>query len=414
MKWLDGMWWQGLQRVIALECPEESGGSYRVLVLKKDQNKVEVESYQQYSSISATLDFLHGLPNLPIVLCQFGDFAFERILPPELADNPVSAVLGVSVEESDDFRLMEFAAHDAHLLVSLIRKDKLAEWMAPFEKVRERVIEVCFSPAILFYLLPQIKADFFSTNTELAVGEKRYLLRDGFPAEPEAMLDRDYDRLSIGDVAIKLGVPDAYALLYAAVVYTWMRPREATPADPVAERFKEFTTIGLLKNIAVMAAIFVGLWAVSLMSLRIQGETKKEELEYTYQQNIPVLNAIGNLDEKISARESLRVQLGTQTLKATRASWYYDRLASIVPTDIRLREVIYRPEEDDFKRVGLREPEDYEFIVRGECAVSGPVADLSTLLEQQSWIARLNPLRSEMSLQSGLYEFVFLLKLSDV
>lgn len=410
MKWLDGNWWNGMATVMALQVPEDDSGLFRLLLLQKDQNKVNVLESESSEELKGLETILEKHPKVPIVLCLFGGFAMEKSLPEELSYDPVAGVLGVSVEGEDDFGQMAFPMKGGGSHFALMRREKAEEMVASLGDFQNRVVEVIFSRAVWGSFWPMVKPELLEGNLELRLGEDRFLYTEGELALPEALLGQDFSSLERSDFTEVC--PEPYLDLYAACVFLWLNG-EGDGKSPFGDVYQNHRKTSLLKNLVVAAAIVVGLWTVALFSLRIQGERQKAELEYTYSLNLPVIKTLGDLDDKIEARQALQSKLGNNVLRPTRMSFYFDRLAAIVPVELGLTLLVAGPEEEDFKLAGMRDEMNWDMIVKGESAESGPVSSFSNLVEQQEWINELRVHRSEINFQTGAYEFVFLIRLEE-
>lgn len=412
MKWLDPAWWKGLENLIGIQCPTDPEGAYRILRLRKDQHRIKVLQAQTLTGCTALIHALDHLPKHPIVIALSGEFIMERILPPDAAAHPVSAVLGVSVEDAGEFEWTTLPAAQDSVYVALIRTDALRAYAGRFGQHSSRVIAASYTQALTLYLLPQVGDHLLQSHICLKLDGCDYLLQEGTLATQQDTAHATFTTLEEATICTALEIPHHYAYLYAALLYTWI---QSTTPNPSAEsplfHFQAHQRTSLLKNIAIVAAMGLGLWFAGLFSLRVQGERRKAALEEQYSQNLPVLNAIQGLDEKIAAREQLGDKLGSQTLKPSRASYYLDRIAARVPPEVKLMEIIIGPEEEDQKRQGIRDLRPQDILLRGESIHSAPIAIFSDALQRLEETAILTVAKSEMNFQSQRYEFVFLIHL---
>lgn len=413
MKWLDTAWWKGLETMIGLLCPVEPEGQYQILRIRKDQHRIKVEESQTLEGLENTLAYLAKYEKLPIVLVLAADFVMERLLPQDAAADPVSAVLGVSVEESDDFEMLRFPGNENSFLAALIRKDTIESNLVLLGPHRDRVITAIFSPAVCSILMPTVESSFFESNTVIYLGEKVYHFKEGRFAEKNALNSTNFKEYDAASIGAALKIQTEFVYLYGSILYVWLQAENPKASPPLSKPWNAYLQTSLLKQIAVSSALLLGIWFVGLFSFRMQAERQKAELESQYSQNLPVLNAIQQLDEKISAREDLGTQLSAQTLKPSKASFFLDQIAFHVPQAVRLLEITYGPEEEDFKRQGLEGDEDLEIIIRGESPKSAPIAAFSEAIERLPSIKTLQVKKSEMNFQSNMYEFIFLLDLAS-
>jgi hypothetical protein len=337
----------------------------------------------------------------------------ERILPADAAANPVFAVLGVGVGDTTEFEVMRFPAEGGRLSAALIRKETIAAYSERLGHHKARVLTAIYSPAVCMFVLPQVIPDLLERNVTLEIHGKTLAFKKGLLCPIEELAALSFVPLTAQDLAQAVATTASDVLLYASLLYAWLQATARASDMPLATQWRDYQAISRLRQIAIVAslALFVGF--ACLASLRIQGERRKADLEYQYSQNLPVLNAIQQLDEKIAAREDLGNRLGSQTLKPSRASYYLDRIAAAMPSEMHLLEAIIGPDEEDFKRQGIREMQAKEIILRGECAKSAPIAQYSEALQNIDGIGNLVVQRSEINFQTGLYEFIFLANFTE-
>ncbi len=415
MKWLDSAWWKGMETLIGVECPMNVEGEYRLLRMRKDQHRIKLLQASSYQGIDSTLAALDKFPKLPIILAMAGDFVMERMLSAESAQNPVSSVLGVSVEDADEFEWMRFPGTDGGSFVALIRKDALRICADRFGRHRAKIVTAVFSRAVCYYLLPEIIPNFFTSNVLVHSGAQEYPLKDGKFTTLQELQRSTYITISDLEASVagsnQASFEPGYSYVHASLLHVWLQAAQQITAVPFREQWVDYQSVSKLRQAATVSAIALAAWFFCLFSLRIQGERKKAELEFEYSQNLPVLNAIQQLDEKIEARELVGKRLGSQTLKPTKVSYFLDRIALKVPAEVGLLEAVVGPEEIDFKRQGMREVQQQEVLLRGESETSAPIAQFSEGVQQIEGVENLTVFKSEMNFQSGKYEFVFLLDL---
>jgi hypothetical protein len=408
MKWLDPAWWHGMETLVGLQCPADPEGDYNILRLRKDQERIHIEASVAYAGQAAMCAALDRLAKLPIVLVLADTMVMERILPADAAANPVFAVLGVGVGDTSEFEVMRFPAEGGRISAALIRKETIETYCERLGPHKARVVTAIYSPAVCMYVLPQALPDFLERNVTLEIHGKTLAFKQGLLCPIDELAAQRFIPLTAQDLGAATATQPSDALLYASLLYAWLQSAARASEMPMATQWRDYQAISRLRQMAVVAslALFVGF--ACLASLRIQGERRKAELESQYSQNLPVLNAIQQLDEKIAAREDLGNRLGSQTLKPSRASYYLDRIAAVMPPEMHLLEAIIGPDEEDFKRQGIREVQAKEIILRGECLKSAPIAQYSEALQNIPGIGSLVVQRSEINFQTGLYEFIFL------
>lgn len=408
MKWLDPAWWHGLETLIGLECPTDPEGTYRILRLRKDQQRIKRLDAVEIMGLDQMLAAIARYPKLPIVLVPNGFMVMERLLPADATADPVVAVLGVGVGDSSEFEVMRFPADAHRTWTALMRKDALAACRQRLGTHQQRVVTAVFSPAVGMYLLPQAVPALMEKNVVMCLAGKEYHFKQGLLCGESEHASHGFEQVYATAIAQATETDAAFSWLYASLLYAWLQSSAHVADLPMATQWRDYRATSRLRQMATMAALGLFIWFACLFSLRIQGERRKAELESQYSQNLPVLNAIHQLDEKIAAREDLGHRLGSQTLKPSRASFYLDRIAAVMPPTIHLLEIVVGPVEEDFKRQGMRDMQQKEVILRGESAHSAPIAQFSEALQAVDGLHNIVVERSEMNFQTGLYEFIFL------
>lgn len=406
MKWLDPTWWKGISKPIVLAPPEQEGGAWRFLILQKDQDKVHVKASGELPTEEAVRDFLKKNNKAPILLCLWGPWVFERALEAEYLDDPVTGIMGVSIDSQEEFATSLFLAAGDKVWAAIIRREKIAETAAMLGDHAPRIVQVAISKASWAAWLPTLLPEAGYLRLQLA-GEPM-CFKEGLPCSPEDLNGRDFREVNPADFAETAGLAPEYLDLYVAALSLWLKPEQS--AEPMGETFTAFTKAATLKQIAAVWAVVLAVWAVVLLSLRIQGERRKAELEYTYSLNLPVISSLNQLDEKIADRRALRTQLGGSTLAPTRTSFYLDRIAVLCPAQVRLSQLTCNPEAEQLKRAGAPDMDQYQIILRGESHESRHVADFSKTLERQAWVKDIKVLDSKVNFQTGAYDFTFLIQ----
>lgn len=424
MKWLDSAWWRGLETVIGLDCPTGGDGAYRLLRVQKDQHRIKILETKEIPNSEALLSELDRFAKEPIVLILTREFVMERILPPDQAKNPVAAMLGAAADDQAQFEGNIIPADSGSSLVALIRSDTIQSHLDRLAHHASRVIRAVCTKALGLYLMPQADPNFFEGTSVMQIDGNCYEFRSGQLVRISSQFAGS-EVIREAELCKAHQVPEGFAIGYAAILQTWVlgasnslknaKQEISLPPHALKDRWQSHLTTSMLKNVAVASAIAMGIWFIALASLRIQGERRLHELEEQYAQNLPVLNAIQGLDEKIADREELGKKFGNQTLKPSRASFYLDRIAARCPSEIRLKETIVGPNEQDRKQMTLPDDLASDMIIAGESNLSAPISQFSDSL--QNWLleqegtqptkASLAVVRSEIDFQSGLYQFIF-------
>jgi|GEM_PF-5201621 len=417
MKWIDPIWWKGYAKLLVLECPdpsqlEDPDSTFRFLLVQKDQQKIKVKSSGLVSGLDQARSLLANHAKVPVLLCLWHGFVAEGFMADDQLHDPIGAVMGIQVASEAEFAVELFPAAGQRWYAALIRNNQIAEQVEAFPKAKDRIAGVCISRAAWIYALPSLLEE-EQEHVEFLHPESPMLFKAGLLAEQDDLRGENYSSITPGELTSTAEVDSPYLDLYAASLWMWSKPESETGA-PFHVENQKFTQVSLLKNLVVVGAVLLGIWAFSLLSLRLRGEQRKAELEATYSMNLPVLDALAQLDEKIAQREALQVKLQTHTLASTRASFYLDRLAALTPSQIKLRLVSYGPGEDDLKRAGAQNMGKWDLVVQGASATSGPVSTFNTTLEAQSWVAQLKVLASGYDFQSDQYRFTFLIRHHDV
>lgn len=412
MKWLDPAWWIGLEQLIALQCPSSANGNYGVLILAKDQNRISVKHAAAHQTISEVDALLKAHSKTPIVLVLENEFVMEALILPDQLSDPVSGVLGVKIEDPSEFQYMEFTADGGGKLVAVIRTTTVEAALAPVQGFEERVISTVFSLAVVAESLGAISGKHFSDAMLVECESRKYLLRNGLFSHQEDAIGRNPETVSLKTVGETLALPVNAVYPYAALLHVWERSMH-TAHIPLETRFRAYLQVSRLRQLAVAGSFVLAIWFLGLFFMRLQLENRKSQLEDAYAHNLPVLDAIDRLDEKIALRERLNEELGNQTLRASVVSFYLDRIATVLPSEVNLCEIVVSPREEDFKRNGITDSSDCDIIIRGESGRSAPLTSFSRSVDDLPWVQKLEIAKSELDIQGDQYQFVFLIQSSD-
>ena len=413
MKWLDKAWWKGLEKVAALEWDGAEDSVCRMVILKKDEHRIKLVSSRSFDNVAAAMGYLEKQGQLAVVLCAWGGGVLERGVAKAQLGEAAQVILGT--QHGGDFYCMGFWGAGDGAWVAMARKEKVDGMLGRMGKLGDRVVDVVLSRLVVMEFVLRLEGALGVGGVQIVEGPRQYWLREGQYADAGQMSGLGYVVTEVAVLEEEAGITRGDGVLWGAVLHVWNRMGGGGLSEgPVEGVRRRFLQIASMRQAAMAAVVVLVLGFAGLFSLRMQGEQKKGELEQLYAQNLPVLEALNRLDEKIAARVGLRDELGHTTLRPSRGSYYLDRIAAVTPLEIRLHEIVYLPEEVDYKRCGIEAGDEAELIVRGACGKSGPVAVFSSALAGLEWVKGVKSVKSERNFQVGAYEFTFLIQAEDV
>lgn len=388
---------------------EEDSG-WRIILLEKKSGELKVVAKAEHLDFPSLRKMLDENPSVPVVPGIRGGFVFEKIVPAAEPSALVASILGVNVENPKDFPVMAFPAANGKVLASVIRKDKLDEMLQIPGFPADRVMDCCFSEACMVLALLHTEP-FSSQSFHLKTTNRDYYFSKGQWLEDAGAAS--FVEASADDIARIFEVSTDDAFLVSAGLYAMLRnPAEPAAYSAVEKTRRDFFTVSLMKNIATVAAIFLLCVSLSLVATRTWAESDKAELQSWVSANRGIKDSLNHTRMKLQARMEVRRQLGDKTLRSSKASFYGDRLASVVPKGIRLQKMILWPAAEDLKMAGIKEPsaQEFDMVLMGQAGESKPVSELSSAIEKLDWVREVKVVSSDLNYRSGGYDFVFVLR----
>lgn len=409
MQLFDPIWWQGLHRLTACQLREEGGG--RILSLHKNGGKVEVKSQHKFNEDSSLLAHLMQ-ENLPVVLCIHGGRVRRAILSPEQQEDPVAAVLGVQIGDQETFLLQAGpATHDLQA-VALMRRDQASEDLARLKGLP--VIGIQISPWAMGSLLSQVSEGFFEKEIQLITESGELFFSQGHPTRRQDLEGGAFETWEVPTLENRLEVEREFLFLYASLLYTLLHPEISSANHTPSQTSKQDYLEGhFLRKLIVATTGVLLLIALSLFGLRHLGGQRLQELKSQHEQHQPLLLVLDKLKAKASSLTELRMQLEANSLRPSKASYFTDQVASVVPSGLILSSFTLYPEVEDYKKARLGIKDGWEMILQGHSQSSAAVATFSQELGKIPEIDQVEVHHSEMDFQKDRYEFLFLLKLQS-
>lgn len=410
---LDKIWWNGLSPIVAIELPqgEEQG---KFLWVRKKKGAMEIVSSGRFSTAEELARQIQNSKQAGLLINLSPKEIPHGFWTPESATEPVSALLGVSVDNPRDFSMMSIPAWEEKEWMAVIRNSMLDEIHSWIEKAQERLMSVVFHPGAFLFLVPALLSEQSSGNVEVRKSGEVFYLREGLPASAEDMNGINFEEIDASEIAERSGIPEAFLDLAGSILFAWNGgASEGLAATRLVGTIRENRKVSRLKNIVGVGAGVLLTIAVGMTVYRMSLNSRQKSLAQVYQSHLPQIEQLETLNQKIESKMELRANLSGGSLGVSKASFYYDRIGRVIPLAVSLEEMVFRPEEEDLRRVGLRDEKKVDLFISGKCPESLPVAELNEKLAGLDWVAEVRLLRSDYDFREDSYQFLFVLEVTD-
>jgi|GEM_PF-4369906 len=409
-KTMDKAYWLGLNRIIGIEAIlyQDVPQLYACLMRKTSQG-ISVEESQRFLDWNEVETFAQSHPELPIYLNVYGRFVMEKWLR---GRTPVDKdVLGMLANRSDDFCIQYLSNNGQTHIGAAIRKDKLEEIWKELPTVANRVVSVNISSGNMIHLLSLLLPDFHTTDYELSINEQNYYFLKGQFAEKTAR--QSFQPLTLSDLAAEAKVEVAELSLLAHAIQLMYQYQPELPTEELVERYEIYTWQSRTRKQLKIAAVVIGLFALSVLGTWVGLGNTIQNLQKEYQANQSVLLTIEANRKQIQEQEDILERFQTESLKATQVSWYLDRIAMNRPTGIRLSHTLYKPDDELLKRTEVADSSAVDIIIRGLADKSSAITAFSLQLEQADWTKQVNLVRSDYNFEEEHFQFVLTLTIQS-
>ena len=355
---------QGTQRLIGfMALPDDKG--FRAMHLRKKKDEVQVLEPWSFDTQQKLIAHLQKYPAIPLAAWINDTMTVQKTLSVETEDL-VLGVLGVQVENKKAFISQEFPLSHEQKQVCLIRKDKLADILEPFETLKSRLIYLFFSQKGL------IQPDTLEWGSSL----------DFIPL---------YSAVS------------HYFLTHGKDIRGW---EDGDVIRQILDRKTLGTRILAVGAIVWMLFVLVGLSFGGIINYQ------SDQARQIIQQNNERLDRLATYEEKIQQHKSFLTQSQGESMARSRASFYLDRIAALAPKGLIFNQWMYRPKTDALKRISLELAQgEMDIFMTGAARDAHAISHFSRSVQELGFIHETQIWETQYDFRNAMHQFTLLIRL---
>ena len=341
---------------------------------------------------------LEAYLHLPILLHIVGDGVFEKVIQ---GKKPVvSDVLGVRIENSQDFILQVFEEKRHSYYGCVIRKNTLDAVFQHIPAHTSRVVSLylgCFLPAaFLASVIPHFQQRILIFPRQ----GKQFMFDKGEIVEDELAIGADTIALSNYFQGEK--IEENRLEMYAHLLLLRISPAVCTLGDfsPKYQNFvnQQYKT-KLFQIASSVLALLLAFFLIQFWLLKYESYQQGEQ----YAAEQPQLEKLKQNVEKIKGYEQLSHQF--TSLNQSYASWMLDKFAHIKPPEVHFIRCVYHPTEEEWKAKEGNVTQETDFLIEGITPHSLEISTYVSKLEQLSFIKKVEVWDSQFDFQSEQHHF---------
>ena len=299
---------------------------------------------------------------------------------------------------ASNFYIQKRIVENNEIFVAVVRKQVIDEMIDTFQKNNLHIIDLTFGPFSLQNIVDLLNKPFEKyqlANSIVTVKNKTItnIIRT------DESVDTTYE---IGG-----GKLDQHTLLpYAsAIKYFLPSETEETQLVPKIGLMLENFIYKQLFRVAFKAVLILFFCILLLNFLLFDlANNKLKILSEQYNQNEYLLNMITELSSSLEQKEQFVVQNGF--LKPSKLFFYADRLAHLLPENIRLTKLDINPLRKKIKKRQVIDFNTYRINVAGITNYGISLNDWIDIIKKEEWISNINILfyNKEKDMRSGEFE----------
>ncbi|RYD54585.1 MAG: hypothetical protein EOP56_18850 [Sphingobacteriales bacterium] len=384
---------KAIRSIIVVEVRDTRRGNmrethYNSLLLQKEKNNIYIKNHQQNSDIDGLAQWLNddNQKTTEIIIVINTDNVLNRITE-YLADTSEAIQKALPGTNADDFVGNIFISDKTKGLLSIARKNHIAQTCSDLNSFLPRVIKVGLGPgAVLF-----THAAIFDHSGDFQIDIKNYsflfqndILNDFKIINNDANRPVDESLITIGNEKI----PDVIFIPFSYGVYYMASPIDC-PGIFIPEINANHETFNFAKTgkvVSYFSAAFLLVLLIISSTLFTTYSQKHEQLSSKYLSAKERLANRRMKKENETKQQSILQNAGIT--KTSNITFVSDQITGNLPDNIYLRKMFIHP----INMRSINENTSFhldKIIIEGNCYTSNELNNWVDLLRQQSWITQV-------------------------
>lgn len=364
--------------------------NYCTLELKKN----EVSLLRSGAGLSVDAFMKEADLRIPVILVFDGKGIIHKNVQANDTDDLVSLLHKTLPNTSPgDFYIKHTALFNAHCMASASRREVIDETVQLFQHKKADVAGIAFGPFQVRNILPLISAGY---HEEVALPGYTLQFTDGYVNDLLFKTNAPAG-FKIGSDTIASSLLTSFAAAFSALTG---HSDDTLTNLPLMQLKDDYRQKKIFKTGLVSAACFLfGILLLNVLAFT-HYNAGKQDLQTRINVNQSMISQIDTLKKELAEKEVIVQKTGL--LQASRTSYYADRIASTVPSSIRLTQLSVYPQE---KNDAEESEASYHFKagrieIRGKCRYSIDVNDWINQVRSFEWakgvkLLQYNPSNTE-------------------
>jgi hypothetical protein len=345
------------------------------VLLSRNKNSINIEksgSFDNFDDLEK-----ENFKNIPLYLTIIGKgIIYRRFNEPVSVEDSDNVLLNKIIPgaKPDDFHLQKDNTYSGYY-VNLIRKSPLEHILKLFLSGGYQVFDISIGPFALNSI-----ANFIGNN-EISCKGLTILVEDNVIHSIESssdQIDRKY-RIEDVDISSDIILSFAHALtFYNSNFYSETRLPELLHLRQEF-LYKQLFTLGKW-------TLLTGVFMILLLNFIFYGKynQKINTLSTEYNSSIDGINKLKKMSEQIREQENFILENNLD--KPSKSSYYIDRLATLRPSKISLKQIIICPLQSDIKPKKKIEHEENKIIIEGTVSQGNDLSNWVRSIEKETWV----------------------------
>lgn len=382
--------------------------SIQILRTHFQKGKLLISESKSFQQMQDFQKYLLQWPAVPIILAMKNAQVVEKWVPLK-AEDKIKAVLGVQVENRQDFIYEEIQGSKDLQLLSLIRKEAYHQARHILGSHTDRLIGCYLNEASKCFLIPALTNYTESTAYSLE-GKKTYSWQGELIPNTE-----DCINLTDHDLSSELLIEVEYLGLYASVLLFYLQEKQEIWGIPElsTNRQTHSKKSKISKGLIISLALFLCL-ALSTTLIQAWFATQHSQALATLTTQQSTLDQINRY--KASVQEKTAFLSGNQekTLSPSQVAWHIDQLSALAPKDLAFERILFHPKTQQLKKIDLNlESREFDLLIQGESTQAQALTAFSSTLAEQVWLKEAEIFNSQYDYREQRHQFTLLLRFND-
>ncbi|MEM6801467.1 MAG: hypothetical protein AAF696_08685 [Bacteroidota bacterium] len=398
---------EGEKALIGLEydCQQKS---FLLIRIRKKKGKLSMEERRFFEEAIHLQNYLKQWPGLMIVLklknAGYMDKWVEKSHPDKLY-----AILGIEVENRQDFIWEEIQAEGKNILISLIRKEAYLEATTALGQSKSRIIACFLNDAASCFLIPNLNN--YQENLSYQWADRdHFVWHKGI--SPYGQTDK---MVYPQQLAKEFGLEENTISLYASCLLFYLKGLQNIKGiqgfeQNQSRQLKELSYLRYL-CLAVCALMSIFLFFKIGQSYLSSHISSKTSFVFQHQDQ---WEAVNQRESSWKAQRSSFHKHSKDGKQHTQLAWYTDQIASKVPHSLGLNRIIYKARKEQIKKI---DPEldlrAFDLLIQGESPKSTAIAQFVKKLDMLTWTKKAELFQTEFSYRENKHHFTLLIELKD-